>query len=63
MHGTMKKRPGPLALPDLSLPSLKMTALSYSCTTFTQPQIERGRVRITRMKENTVIRLPITLFS
>ena len=30
----MKKSPGPLAPPDFSLPSLKMTALSYSWTTY-----------------------------
>ena len=33
----MKKRPGPLAPPARSLPSRKMTALSYSCTTCTIP--------------------------
>ena len=36
MQGMTKKSPGPLAPPALSLPSLKMTALSYSCTTLTQ---------------------------
>ena len=29
------------------LPSRKMTARSYSCTTFTQPQMEKGSVRRT----------------
>ena len=33
MHGIMKKRPGPLAPPDLSRPNRKTTALSYSWTT------------------------------
>ncbi len=31
MQGMMKKSPGPTAPPFLILPSLKMTALSYSC--------------------------------
>ena len=39
----MKKTPGPLAPPESSLPSLKMTALSYSWTTFTTKRRERGR--------------------
>ena len=47
MHGRMKNRPGPLAPPDLRRPSLKMTALSYSCTTLTQPQMEMGSVMMT----------------
>jgi len=31
MQGKMKKRPGPDAPPFLRRPSLKITALSYSC--------------------------------
>ena len=34
MHGITKKRPGPLAPPGISLPSLNITTLSYSCTTY-----------------------------
>ena len=44
--------PGPLAPPDLSLPSLKITALSYSCTTLMQRQSEMGRVIITTSMDN-----------
>ena len=47
MHGITKKIPGPFAPPGLSLPSLKMTALSYSWTTFIQRKREAGRVTIT----------------
>ena len=39
----MKKTPGPLAPPVSSRPSLKMTALSYSWTTFTTNRRESGR--------------------
>lgn len=34
MHGTMKKMPGPRAPPFSSRPSRKITARSYSCTTW-----------------------------
>ena len=34
IQGMMKKIPGPFDPPFASLPSLKMTALSYSCTTY-----------------------------
>ena len=44
--------PGPLAPPGLILPSLKMTALSYSCTTLMQRKREMGRVIITTSKDN-----------
>ena len=47
----MKKTPGPRAPPDNSRPSLKMTALSYSCTTFTTNRRESGReTRISTME-------------
>ena len=49
-----KKTPGPLAPPVSSLPSLKMTALSYSWTTFTTKKREKGRVVVRRMTEQTV---------
>ena len=48
----MKNTPGPLAPPDNNLPSLKMTALSYSCTTFTTNIRDSGsetRMRRTEM--------------
>ena len=49
-----KKTPGPLASPVRSRPSLKMTALSYSCTTFTTKMREKGRVVVSKMTEHTV---------
>ena len=52
----MKKTPGPLAPPDSSLPSLKMTALSYSCTTLTTNISDRGRVIKIRRTEIIVRR-------
>ena len=48
-----KKTPGPLAPPVTSLPSLKMTALSYSWTTFTMKKRENGRVPMMRRQEKT----------
>ena len=50
----MKNRPGPFAPPALSLPSLKMTALSYSWTTLTHMKRERGRVARNRRNETAV---------
>ena len=50
-----KKSPGPLAPPALSLPSLKMTALSYSCTTLTHMQRDTGMVTRNRKKEKVVM--------
>ena len=52
MQGMTKKMPGPLAPPGLSLPNLKMTALSYSCTTLIQRQREIGRVASTSSRDN-----------
>ena len=52
MHGMIKKIPGPFAPPGLSLPSLKITALSYSCTTLIQRKREAGRVTITSSMDN-----------
>ena len=52
MHGMIKKIPGPFAPPGLSLPSLKITALSYSCTTLIQRKREAGRVTITSNMDN-----------
>ena len=49
-----KKRPGPLAPPDRSRPSRKTTALSYSWTTFTVTQSEKGSVTRTSIKETKV---------
>ena len=57
MQGMTKKTPGPEAPPDKSLPSLKMTALSYSCTTLTVKRRERGKVTRMRMTEARVRRL------
>ena len=55
MQGMTKKTPGPDAPPDRSLPSLKMTALSYSWTTFTEAAREHGRVsRISRMEKRVI---------
>ena len=48
-----KNTPGPLAPPDTSLPSLKMTALSYSWTTLTAKKRLKGRVVIINTTENT----------
>ena len=53
-HGTTKKTPGPLAPPAKSLPSLKITALSNSWTTFTTKIRERGRVMRMMMIAMTV---------
>ena len=64
-----KKTPGPRAPPVSSRPSLKMTALSYSCkfgdisssdedqptwTTFTTKKRDSGRVTMIRKRENIV---------
>ena len=54
-QGITKKTPGPLAPPVRSLPSLKMTALSYSWTTLTTKSIERGSVMMMKKSERTVI--------
>ena len=43
--------PGPFAPPGRSLPRRKMTALSYSCTTFSNTQREKGRVIMTISQE------------
>ena len=51
----MKNTPGPLAPPDNSLPSLKMTALSYSWTTFTTNIKESGRETRMRNKDPIVM--------
>ena len=48
--------PGPFAPPFLILPSLKMTALSYSWTTFTEAAREHGRVSRISRTEKRVIR-------
>ena len=50
----MKKTPGPLAPPVSSRPSLKMTALSYSWTTFTMKNREKGMVEMMTRTETTV---------
>ena len=50
----MKNTPGPLAPPDRSLPSLKMTALSYSWTTFTMKNRENGMVEMMTRTDTTV---------
>ena len=52
----MKKTPGPRAPPDNSRPSLKMTALSYSCTTFTQKKRDSGRVVTTNIADTKTTR-------
>ena len=49
-----KKRPGPLAPRERSRPSRKTTALSYSWTTLTVTQSEKGRVTRTSIKETKV---------
>ena len=49
-----KKTPGPRAPPVSSRPSLKMTALSYSWTTFTTNMRLRGRVATINISENMV---------
>ena len=64
-----KKTPGPQAPPVSSRPSLKMTALSYSCkfgdisssdedqptwTTFTTKKRDSGRVTMIRKREKIV---------
>ena len=51
-----KKTPGPLAPPDTSLPSLKMTALSYSWTTLTAKKRLKGSVVISSITEKTLRR-------
>ena len=51
----MKNTPGPRAPPVTNLPSLKMTALSYSWTTFTTKKRERGREMRMRRTEVRVI--------
>ena len=56
MQGMTKKTPGPEAPPDRSLPSLKMTALSYSWTTFTVKRRERGKVTMMSITEAMVRR-------
>ena len=50
----MKKTPGPRAPPVSSRPSLKMTALSYSWTTFTTNMRLRGRVATINISEKMV---------
>jgi hypothetical protein len=39
MQGTTKKMPGPFGPPGLIRPSLKMTALSYSVTTYNNSNV------------------------
>ena len=51
-----KKTPGPRAPPDTSLPSLKITALSYSWTTLTAKMREKGSVVMISTTENTLRR-------
>lgn len=46
--------PGPLAPPWSNRPKRKMTALSYSWTTLTQKNIERGNVRTHNMIDDMV---------
>ena len=53
-QGITKKTPGPLAPPANSLPSLKITALSYSWTTLTTKKREKGRKRMMRKQEKRV---------
>ena len=53
-QGMTKKTPGPRAPPVSSLPSLKMTALSYSWTTFTTKIKLSGSVATINIKENMV---------
>ncbi len=50
--------PGPLEPPDKSLPSLNMTALSYSCTTLKHTHNEKGNVTTTKSQEKPVRRTP-----
>jgi len=50
----MKKMPGPRAPPLSKRPSLKMTTRSYSCTTLTAKQREKGSVTSTRIMEKKV---------
>lgn len=54
MHGSTKNIPGPLGPPFLSLPSLNITALSYSCTTLKHAQILNGNVTTSRTTDPTV---------
>ena len=54
-QGMTKNTPGPLAPPVKSLPSLKITALSYSWTTLTTKSIDSGSVMIMKKSERTVI--------
>ena len=49
--------PGPRAPPERRRPSLKMTALSYSLTTFTVTRRLRGKVTRTRRSDRMVIRM------
>lgn len=56
----MKKIPGPLAPPLRSRPSLKITTLSYSCTTLMQKKSDRGKVKRTRMSESAVRKMAHT---
>lgn len=48
MQGRTKNTPGPRGPPGLSLPSLKMTALSYSCTTRKLAHKLSGNVKMRR---------------
>ena len=50
----MKNTPGPRAFPVSIRPSRKTTALSYSWTTFTTQQRERGKVRQMMRREMKV---------
>ena len=52
MQGTMKKSPGPTGPPDLTRPSRKMTALSYSWTILMQKNSENGNVSTMRITYN-----------
>ena len=52
MQGTMKKIPGPTGPPDLTRPSRKMTALSYSWTILMQKNSENGNVSTMRITYN-----------
>ena len=56
MQGMMKNTPGPEAPPDSSRPSLKMTARSYSWTTFTVKRRESGKVTMMSKTEAMVRR-------
>ena len=60
MQGITKKTPGPEAPPDRSLPSLKMTARSYSWTTLTVKRRDRGKVTMIRSTEARVSRFAHT---